>query len=54
MITNVTCDGMFSKLYGLSTDTKPTDVPNASRYYEMDTATLYIYDAENQHWYPVA
>ena len=39
-----------SDLYGLSTDTKPTNVGNASTFYEMDTSTLYMFDAENQVW----
>lgn len=34
----------------LSTDTKPTDVANGSKLLEMDTSTLYIYDAENGEW----
>lgn len=36
----------------LSTDTKPTgaDVANGSKLLELDTSTLYIYDAENQQW----
>lgn len=54
MVTNITSEGQFAKFAGLSTDTKPTDVPNASRFVEMDTATLYMYDAENQVWYPIA
>jgi hypothetical protein len=35
---------------GLSTDTKPTDVPNASSFYEMDTKTLYLFDQQNSVW----
>lgn len=35
----------------LSTDKKPTEgVLNGSKLMEMDTATLYLYDAENQMW----
>jgi hypothetical protein len=37
-------------MYGLSTDEKPTDVANASTFYEMDTATLYMFDAQNGVW----
>lgn len=47
-------------LYGLSTDTKPSvyrtptgkteGIPNASTFYEMDTAKLYMWDFENQQW----
>ena len=36
--------------YGLSTDTKPQIVPNASAFYEMDTKTIYLYDAESRTW----
>lgn len=35
---------------GLSTDTKPTGVPNTSSFYEMDTKAFYLYDAENAVW----
>lgn len=36
----------------LSSDTKPTDdnISNGSTLLEMDTATLYMYDAENKTW----
>ena len=54
MVTNATSDGMFAKLYGLSTDTKPTDVPNASRFFEINTGKLYMFDAENHQWYEIA
>lgn len=43
-------------LYGLSTDTKPnlanseTQVPNGSKFIEMDTKKVYMYDAENDQW----
>ena len=41
--------------YGLSTDVKPTleDFPlmrNGSTFIEMDTKTLYYWDAENEDW----
>ena len=39
-----------SELYGLSTDTKPTDVYNASVFYEMDTGALYLFDEQNKRW----
>lgn len=35
---------------GLSTDEKPTNAPNASRFYEMDTKTTFIFDKENEEW----
>ena len=39
-----------SELYGLSTDAKPTDVVNASLFYEMDTKMIYLFDATNSVW----
>jgi hypothetical protein len=40
-------DGM----YGLSTDTKPTDcVENAQYFYEMDTGKVFMFDAQNCQW----
>lgn len=37
-------------VYCLSTDTKPTDVPNGSLCFEMDTSGIYMFDAENGSW----
>lgn len=35
----------------LSSDTKPTEnILNGSKLMEMDTATLYMYDEENNTW----
>ena len=37
----------------LSTDEKPTEtIQNGSKLMEMDTATMYLYDAENERWRP--
>ena len=37
----------------LSTDTKPTqNVANGSKLLEMDTATMYMYDAAGSQWLP--
>lgn len=38
------------EIYGLSTDEKPTDVLNASVYYEMDTKKIYLFDEQNKVW----
>lgn len=43
------------ELYGLSTDTKPTEmqgkyIANGSTFIEMDTGKIYLYDLENQEW----
>ncbi len=40
---------------GLSTDTKPTEyhgkpLANGSTFMEMDTVTLFFWDAANQRW----
>lgn len=53
MITRYNSYGEQSRaydMYGLSTDEKPMDVGNASTFYEMDTKTLYMYDAQNKIW----
>lgn len=39
------------ELYCLSTDTKPTDVPNGSALYEIDSGIIYVFDEENKEWY---
>ena len=37
--------------YGISTGpSKPQNVGNGSVYIEMDTGTIYFYDAENSRW----
>lgn len=36
--------------YGLSTDTKPTDVANGSTFYEIDTDKQYWFDFAGQTW----
>ena len=41
----------FNGYVGLSTDSKPTeDVNNGSKFYEMDTAKSYMFDAEGLSW----
>lgn len=47
---NFSTDCVPADYMGLSTDTKPMDVPNTSTFYEMDTKTLYLFDAENGVW----
>lgn len=47
---NYTVDCVPEDLIGLSTDTKPKNVPNTSTFYEMDTKKLYMFDAENGVW----
>lgn len=54
MITNTTTNHAWTtdphELYGLAKDTKPTDVPNASLFYEMDTKKMYLFCAESKTW----
>ena len=43
------------EIYGLSTDTKPTQVGgnyvgNGSMYLEMDSGKIYFYDLANTQW----
>lgn len=42
--------GKINEYYGLSTDEKPLDVPNASTFYEMDTGKLFLFDEDNMLW----
>jgi hypothetical protein len=36
---------------GLSTDTKPTTgIPNGARFFEMDTAKTFMFDADSSTW----
>lgn len=37
-------------LRGLSTDPKPTNVPNGSTVWEMDTGKIFAFDKENNLW----
>ena len=39
-----------SELYGLSSDKKPTNVNNASVFYEMDTQKVFMFDETNKQW----
>ena len=53
---NQPAEDMYFELYGLSTDTKPTEtyqgvaIRNTSVFYEMNTGKLYMYDADNKQW----
>jgi len=42
------------KVRGLSTDEKPTDVPNGTGFYEMDKVDgknrYFLFDEENNQW----
>jgi len=39
--------------YGLSTDEKPADANNSSRYIEMDTGKVFFFDADGAEWLEV-
>ena len=48
---SVTGGAWIREYTGLSTDTKPTEnVPNGSSFYEINTKTMYVFDAENGTW----
>ena len=36
--------------YGLSTDEKPLDANNASKFIEMDTDKVFLFDEEGTEW----
>lgn len=39
------------ELKGLSSESKPLDAPNGSTFLEMDTGSVYMFDATNGTWY---
>ncbi len=44
-------DGSAQDFRGKSTDVKPvTGVPNGSTFYEMDTQSVYMFDADGSTW----
>ena len=50
MITKFTVSESTT-MFGLSTDTKPTTgVVNGSAFIEMDTSTIYFFDAAGDQW----
>lgn len=38
------------ELYGLSTDSKPTDEQNGTLFFEMDTKKVYIFNGASSTW----
>ena len=48
----ITCNTIYTlqQYEGISTDTKPTDVPNGSRFLELDTDKVYMFDADSSSW----
>ena len=50
----VTVDRATTSFMGLSTDTKPTDGNrNGDTFFEMDTSTLYAWNADGGEWLPI-
>ena len=39
------------ELWGLSTETKPLDVPDCSIFLEKDTGEVYVFESSNKTWY---
>ena len=55
--TKLTPEGNYisGELYGLSSDEKPTEIgekkiDNGSKFIEIDTGKVYMYDLENEEW----
>lgn len=47
-------DGFYysaTKLFGLSTDSKPTSFGNGSLFVEIDTGKTYLFDANSKEWH---
>jgi len=43
--------GIKYECYGKSSDTKPVDkMTNGSAFYEMDTGSLFMFDADTKSW----
>ncbi len=52
VLREVVYDQIIHDVRCLSTDTKPTTgIKNGSTCLEMDTGSMYMYDAENAEWH---
>ena len=49
-IVNKGLDEDYVKIRGLSTDSKPINVPNGSEFFEMDTAITFYFDEGTRTW----
>ena len=48
-------DDRYSEMFGLSTDTKPTDgLITGSKFTEVDTGDVYLFDEESDTWTKVS
>lgn len=45
--------GGYYDIRGLSTDNKPTDVPNGSSFAEINTGKGYLFDETNKTWHEI-
>lgn len=54
MISVITRKGEQREFYALSTDTQPSEydyqIGNADLLLEIDTGTVYLYDADSKQW----
>lgn len=50
MVTIVSSFEETKEVYCLSTDNKPSTLPNGSICVEMDTGKIYLYDEANAQW----
>lgn len=50
MLTQQFKPNIPAKFYGLSTDTKPTDCANGSKFFEINTGKAYRFDEEHTQW----
>ena len=50
MITLINKTDIY-EYYGLSTDTKPSNIPNGSLFKEIDTGDEYRYSISDDTWY---
>lgn len=57
MVTTIIHRDDYNKVYdlrGLSSDNKPTNVPNGSTFVEMNTSKGYIFDEANSTWHELS
>ena len=50
MMSQIYSDSQLGKFFLNSSDTKPTDCPNGSLAYEIDTGKAYSFDEEHTQW----
>ena len=50
MVTKASSYDRPDLFFGISTDTKPSEVSNGSCFVEIDTSKVYFYNAEGDSW----